>query len=67
MTFKSFAQEMYFRYVDECWDCGISNIKPVEEYWAKNKWFIRTKYREEYGKLVKEVSVNAANSWIELL
>jgi len=51
MTFRSFAQEMYYRYVEECWDCQGIRVKEEEEYWADNKWFVRRKYREEHGKL----------------
>jgi phage host-nuclease inhibitor protein Gam len=56
MTFKMFAQEMWYRYCDECWDCQME-IKPVEKYWADNKWFIKNKYREEVGNLIKEIDI----------
>ena len=55
MIFKQFAQEMYYRYVDECWDCqGFDYIKKAEEYWAQNKWFVKKRYREEIGRLQRE-------------
>ena len=56
MNFKQFCQEMYYRYVDECWDCqGFEFIKSSEEYWAENKWFVKKQYRKEHGRLQRDV------------
>ena len=48
MKFRSWINEMWFKYRDECaaWKLEVT-CEDANEYFRKNKWFLKRKYKEE--------------------
>lgn len=45
-TFKNFVNEMYYKNVDERFIYKEERL-PLKTYFNNNKWFLKTKYKQE--------------------
>ena len=49
MSFRQWINEMWFKYNEECraWQIKEPTCESADEYFKKNRWFLKRKYKEE--------------------
>jgi hypothetical protein len=49
MKFRQWINEKWFEYQQECeaWKVKSPSCKDANEYFRKNRWFLKRKYKEE--------------------
>jgi hypothetical protein len=50
MKFRQWINEKWFEYKEEClaWRIKTPTCEDGDEYFRKNKWFLKRKYKEEH-------------------